>query len=182
MRFQQKQLLKRIGVYKKEGLLFHIKTGNVESMAHMNIHSCSCTDGVARLHHLYNQSVVCKGYWNDVGCFIKLFNDLFNRTVNRQLVAIAKALSRNVKFLIMDEPTAPLGENEVETLLQLVRELKNQGVTIVYVSHRLDEVFQISDRVSVFRNGKWVKTMNTCDTDKDELIRLMVGRELGATY
>lgn len=104
------------------------------------------------------------------------------KTANRQLVAIAKALSRNVKFLIMDEPTAPLGENEVETLLQLVRELKNQGVTIVYVSHRLDEVFQISDRVSVFRNGKWVKTMNTCDTDKDELIRLMVGRELGATY
>ncbi len=104
------------------------------------------------------------------------------KTANRQLVAIAKALSMNVKFLIMDEPTAPLGEHEVEVLLRIVKDLKKKGVTIVYVSHRLDEIFQISDRVSVFRNGQWIKTMDTCDTDKDELIRLMVGRELGAAY
>lgn len=78
--------------------------------------------------------------------------------------------------------TAPLGEHEVETLLKMVKDLKEKGVTVVYVSHRLDEVFKISDRVSVFRNGQWIKTMNTKDTDKNELIALMVGRELGAAY
>ena len=104
------------------------------------------------------------------------------KTANRQLVAIAKALSMNVRVLIMDEPTAPLGEHEVETLLKMVKDLKEKGVTVVYVSHRLDEVFKISDRVSVFRNGQWIKTMNTKDTDKNELIALMVGRELGAAY
>lgn len=104
------------------------------------------------------------------------------KTANRQLVAIAKAISMNVKFLIMDEPTAPLGEHEVQVLLRIVKELKKKGVTIVYVSHRLDEVFEISDRVSVFRNGQWIKTMNTCDTDKNELIKLMVGRDIGSTY
>ena len=104
------------------------------------------------------------------------------KTANRQLVAIAKAISMNVKFLIMDEPTAPLGEHEVQVLLRIVKELKKKGVTIVYVSHRLDEVFEISDRVSVFRNGQWIKTMNTCDTDNNELIKLMVGRDIGSTY
>lgn len=104
------------------------------------------------------------------------------KTANRQLVAIAKALSMNVRVLIMDEPTAPLGEHEVETLLKMVKDLKEKGVTVVYVSHRLDEVFKITDRVSVFRNGQWIKTMNTKDTDKNELIALMVGRELGAAY
>ena len=104
------------------------------------------------------------------------------KTANRQLVAIAKAISMNVKFLIMDEPTAPLGEHEVQVLLRIVKELKKKGVTIVYVSHRLDEVFEISDRVSVFRNGQWIKTMNTCDTDKNELIKLMLGRDIGSTY
>ena len=104
------------------------------------------------------------------------------KTANRQLVAIAKAISMNVKFLIMDEPTAPLGEHEVQVLLRIVKELKKKGVTIVYVSHRLDEVFEISDRVSVFRNGQWIKTMNTCDTDKNELIKLMVGRDIGSIY
>lgn len=104
------------------------------------------------------------------------------KTANRQLVAIAKAISMNVKFLIMDESTAPLGEHEVQVLLRIVKELKKKGVTIVYVSHRLDEVFEISDRVSVFRNGQWIKTMNTCDTDKNELIKLMVGRDIGSTY
>lgn len=64
------------------------------------------------------------------------------KTANRQLVAIAKAISMNVKFLIMDEPTAPLGEHEVQVLLRIVKELKKKGVTIVYVSHRLDEVFE----------------------------------------
>lgn len=104
------------------------------------------------------------------------------KTANRQLVAIAKSLSMNVKVLIMDEPTAPLGEHEVEVLLKIVDDLRKNGVTIVYVSHRLDEVFRISNRVSVFRNGQWIKTMNTCDTNKDELIKLMVGRELGSSY
>ena len=71
-----------------------------------------------------------------------------------QLVEISKALARNVKLLIMDEPTAPLTDNEVELLFQLVRNLKKKGVTIIYISHRMDEIFDLSDRITVMRDGQ----------------------------
>ena len=101
---------------------------------------------------------------------------------NMQLVEIAKALTRDVKVLVMDEPTAPLTDAEVETLFQIVDMLKKRGVTIIYISHRIAEVFQISDRVSVLRDGKFIKTVPTSQVDRDELIRLMVGREVSDTY
>lgn len=101
---------------------------------------------------------------------------------NMQLVEIAKALTRDVKVLVMDEPTAPLTDAEVETLFEIVQMLKSKGVTIIYISHRIAEVFQISDRVSVLRDGKFIKTVMTNDVDRDELIRLMVGREVSDTY
>ena len=101
---------------------------------------------------------------------------------NMQLVEIAKALTRDVKVLVMDEPTAPLTDAEVETLFEIVQMLKSKGVTIIYISHRIAEVFQISDRVSVLRDGRFIKTVMTNDVDRDELIRLMVGREVSDTY
>ena len=101
---------------------------------------------------------------------------------NMQLVEIAKALTHDVKVLVMDEPTAPLTDAEVDTLFEIVQMLKSKGVTIIYISHRIAEVFQISDRVSVLRDGKFIKTVQTAEVDRDELIRLMVGREGNDTY
>lgn len=104
------------------------------------------------------------------------------KTANRQLTVIAKALSRDVKVLILDEPTAPLGVMEVEILFDLIRKLKVEGVSIVYVSHRLEEVFEISDRITVLRDGEFIGTVNTKYTNRNELISMMVGRELSETY
>jgi len=100
----------------------------------------------------------------------------------QQIVEISKAVSHNVKILIMDEPTAPLAVKEVEILFKLIGILKNQGVTIIYISHIPSELFDISDRVSVFRDGKHVRTMETKKTSKQKLISLMVGHELSESY
>lgn len=99
-----------------------------------------------------------------------------------QLVEIGKVLMEQVKFMIMDEPTAPLTNAEVETLFRLVKEMRASGVTIIYISHRIEELFELSDRITVLRDGEKVNTLNTCETNKDELISLMVGRELGTEF
>ena len=100
----------------------------------------------------------------------------------QQIVEIAKAVSHNVNILIMDEPSAPLTTSEVDKLFELVRTLKERGVTVIYISHRMTEIFELSDRVSVFRDGQYITTYRTADTDKNELIKSMVGRELVETY
>ncbi|MDR0562029.1 MAG: sugar ABC transporter ATP-binding protein, partial [Spirochaetaceae bacterium] len=100
----------------------------------------------------------------------------------QQIVEIAKAVSRNAKIIIMDEPTAPLSIAEVEHLFTLIRKFKKRGTTIIYISHRLDELFTISDRVTVMRDGQFVKTLETAHTARQELLSLMVGRELKETY
>lgn len=100
----------------------------------------------------------------------------------QQIVEIAKAVSKNVKILIMDEPSAPLSVSEVEHMFAIIQQLKEKGVTIIYISHRLEEVFTISDRVSVMRDGRYVATRLTKETSRKELISLMVGRELKETY
>ncbi len=100
----------------------------------------------------------------------------------QQIIEIAKAVSKNVKILIMDEPSAPLSVSEVEMMFKIINQLKEKGVTVIYISHRLEEVFRISDRVSVMRDGSYVTTKNTKDTSRQELITLMVGRELKETY
>lgn len=106
-----------------------------------------------------------------------------NLTVGyQQIVEIAKALSKNAKILIMDEPSAPLTKSELKYLFEMVDKLKKQGVTIIYISHRLDEVFRLADRVTVIRDGEKIKTLNTDETNVDELITLMVGRELKETF
>ncbi len=99
-----------------------------------------------------------------------------------QLVEIVKALSRNVKILVMDEPTAPLTTNEVEILFKIIRKLKEKGVTIVYISHRISEVYQIADHITVMRDGAIVEETTVDGISKDALIRAMVGREVSDTY
>jgi ribose transport system ATP-binding protein len=101
---------------------------------------------------------------------------------DQQIVEIAKAVSKNVKILIMDEPSAPLSVSEVEMMFKIISQLKNNHVTVIYISHRLEEVFRISDRVSVMRDGRYVTTKNTKDTNRQELINLMVGRKLKESY
>ncbi len=103
-------------------------------------------------------------------------------TGQMQMVEIAKAISRNAKILIMDEPSASISTNEVEYLFQIIRQLKKSGVTIIYISHRLDELFEISERVTVLRDGQYIATLNTKETNRQKLINLMVGRELKESH
>jgi rhamnose transport system ATP-binding protein len=98
----------------------------------------------------------------------------------RQIVALARALSRDCRLLIMDEPTASLSTRETQTLLQIIRQLRSEGVSVLYVSHRLEEIFQIADRVTVLRDGERVATFATGEVGVDQLIQCMVGRELNA--
>ncbi len=100
----------------------------------------------------------------------------------QQIVEIAKAISTNAKILIMDEPSAPLTTNEVSAMMEIVRTLKKEGVTIIYISHRMEEIFELADRVSVLRDGEYIGTKDIQDTDKDDLIKMMVGRTLSQTY
>lgn len=101
---------------------------------------------------------------------------------NRQIIELAKAVIKKAKVVIMDEPTAAITVTEQEKLFHLVKKLKEDGVTIIYISHRLDELFEICDRVSVLRDGQYVTTINMKDTDRQGLIKLMVGRELTNAY
>jgi ribose transport system ATP-binding protein len=100
----------------------------------------------------------------------------------QQLVEIAKAVSQKAKILIMDEPSAPLTQTEAQALYAMVEKLKAKGVTIVYISHRMDEIFRLSDRITVMRDGQKIETMKTADTNLKDLVKLMVGRELKETY
>jgi D-xylose transport system ATP-binding protein len=100
----------------------------------------------------------------------------------QQLVEIAKALSQDAKILVLDEPTAALTESEVETLFTILRKLKERGVGMIYISHKLDEVFAMSDRITVLRDGKTVGTEPALALDKNKVIALMVGREVGDIF
>jgi len=102
------------------------------------------------------------------------------RVGDQQLVEIAKALSLETDILIMDEPTSALTEAEVARLFRVIDRLRNRGVTILYISHKLDEVFQLADRITVLRDGRLVKTLQRSETDPRQLTHLMVGREIEA--
>ena len=103
-------------------------------------------------------------------------------TAERQLIEIAKSIVGNVKILAMDEPTAPLTRKEINNLFKVIEKLKISGVGIIYISHRLEEIFEVGNRVTVLRDGKVVGSSFMKDIDKDELIKLMVGRELAKEY
>jgi ribose transport system ATP-binding protein len=100
----------------------------------------------------------------------------------QQMVEIAKALSHHARVLVMDEPTAAISDREADALFAVVHKLRDAGVAIVYISHRMKEVFDLGDRVTVLRDGCLVKSMPAADTTPDELIALMVGRAVGAVY
>ena len=100
----------------------------------------------------------------------------------QQLVEIAKALSLHAKVLILDEPTAALTEAEVSKLFAVLRQLKENGVTCIYISHRLEEIFEICDTITVLRDGHTIDTMATCDTNMEQVIAKMVGREMNQRY
>jgi ribose transport system ATP-binding protein len=100
----------------------------------------------------------------------------------QQIVEISRAIFRKAKLLIMDEPSAPLSIAEVEKMFQVIRRLKRQGVSIIYISHRMEEIFEISDRVTVMRDGKYIKTVETGKITRKELVNYMVGRELKEVF
>ena len=100
----------------------------------------------------------------------------------QQLVEIAKALSKKARILVLDEPTAALTESEVETLFTILRKLKADGVGMIYISHKLDEVFEMSDRITVLRDGRTVATHAASELNKEKVIQLMVGREVGDIF
>ncbi len=101
---------------------------------------------------------------------------------NQQLVEIAKALTLDCRVLIFDEPTAALTETEAQTLFGIIRDLKAHGISIIYISHRMAEIFSLCDRVTVFRDGRYVSTERVADVTPDDVVRRMVGREITQLY
>ena len=100
----------------------------------------------------------------------------------KQMVEIAKALTFHSRILILDEPTASLTQREVAALFEIVRKLKSEGVAIVYISHRLEEIFELCDRVTVIRDGQFISCKNVCETNKHDLVTDMVGRSMDNYY
>jgi ribose transport system ATP-binding protein len=100
----------------------------------------------------------------------------------QQVVEIAKALSQDARILVMDEPTAALSDREIARLFDRIRALKRNGVAIIYISHRLQEIFEIGDRITVLRDGRNVASLAPSETSVDDLVRLMVGRQVTTTY
>lgn len=97
----------------------------------------------------------------------------------QQLVEIAKAIYLGGNVLILDEPTAPLTGREIDFLLEMLEKLKETGISIVYITHRLEEIFRLSDRVSVMRDGKMINTFQTSEIQVEELVAAMIGAENG---
>ena len=124
-----------------------------------------------------------KALLDRVGAKIDPADDVRQLTMpQQQLVEIARSLGSNARILILDEPTASLSDREVDHLFSVIRELKKQGVGMVYISHRLEELPRIADRVTVLRDGAYVGTRMMAEVDRAEMIRLMVGRELSAVF
>lgn len=101
---------------------------------------------------------------------------------DRQMVEIAKVVSKGCKIVVFDEPTSSLTDNEIHHLFEIIRKLREKGVGIIYISHRMEELDEIADRITVMRDGKLVQTMDYKDTNREMIIRLMVGREMTNVY
>ena len=100
----------------------------------------------------------------------------------QQMIEIAKALMVDAKVIIMDEPTAALTQKETEVLFSVVRSLKEKGVSIVYISHRMEEIFELCDRITILRDGQYIGTRLISETDMTEVVKMMIGREIGERY
>ena len=120
---------------------------------------------------------------SSIGVSIKADTLIEKLTIaQQQMVEIVKAVSFNGKIIVMDEPTSSLSSEEVEQLFEIITKLKNKKVSIIYISHRMEELFRISDRVTVIRDGEYVGTKITSETDANELVAMMVGRNLESFY
>lgn len=100
----------------------------------------------------------------------------------QQMIEIAKALMVDAKVIIMDEPTAALTQSETEVLFKVVKSLREKGVSIVYISHRMEEIFELCDRITVLRDGSYIDTKKIVDTDMNDVVKMMIGREIGERY
>jgi len=121
----------------------------------------------------------CRPFLEQVGLDLPASTSVTALSIGQmQMVAIARALSMNARLILMDEPTSSLFEDAAEKLFRLIADLKRRGVAIVYVSHKMDEIFRIADRITVLRDGETVGTRVTAETSSGEIIRMMVGREL----
>lgn len=128
--------------------------------------------------------------YQDADAMLQKFNASFDSKVivgnlnvsEKQIVEIAKAVSLNCKFLILDEPTSTLTNKETTKLFEIVKDLKNRGISILYISHRLAEVFEICDTITIFRDGTYVTEMNVSDITTDDIISAMVGRKIENMY
>lgn len=117
--------------------------------------------------------------FRSLGMTVNLTQPMRNMSVSqRQMCEIAKAISYHSKIIVLDEPTSSLTEPEVRKLFTMMRKLRDQGISLIYISHKMDEIFEICDQISVLRDGKLVMTKDTADTNLDELIAAMVGRSL----
>ncbi|MDV2582211.1 sugar ABC transporter ATP-binding protein [Alkalibacillus haloalkaliphilus] len=124
-----------------------------------------------------------KEYLGQLGVEIDPLVNAGNLSVGQQqMVEIAKALSVNAEVIVMDEPTAALTDREIERLFEVIERLREQGVGIVYISHRMEEIFKICNRVSVLRDGEYIGTRVIGEVEYDELISMLVGRELGTLF
>ena len=139
------------------------------------------TSGFTINRKLMNQRA--KELMDSFGIDIDVTKDVKSLTVAyQQLVEITKTISSNVKVLIMDEPSAPLTNREIDAMFGIVRKLKAQGVAIIYISHRMEEIFALADRITVMRDGKYVGTKMASEIDNNGLIKMMVGRDLDEQY
>lgn len=137
-------------------------------------------NGLLQHKEMKNQT---RAILNSVGLNIDPDTRIEDLTIaTQQLIEIAKAINRNTQILIMDEPTAVLTSNETEVFFRQVEILKKQGVAIIFISHKLDEVVKLADRVTVLRDGKWVASRNTEDLTPNGMAQLMVGRELSDLF
>ena len=100
----------------------------------------------------------------------------------KQMLEIAKAISFDAKCIVMDEPTSSLTESEVKKLFEIIHDLKSRGIGIVFISHKLSEIKEIGDRISILKDGNYVGTWNVSDLSEEDMVRLMVGRELEKSY
>ncbi len=120
---------------------------------------------------------------DDLGLELRANTKVIELTIaQQQMVEIVKAVSFNARIIVMDEPTSSLSDKEIDALFNNIRLLRSRGIGIIYISHRLSELPQIADVVTVLRDGESVRTMRVSDTDNDEIVRLMVGREMTRYY
>lgn len=100
----------------------------------------------------------------------------------QQMIEICKALMVDAKVIIMDEPTAALTQSETKVLFEVIHSLREKGVSIVYISHRMEEIFELCDRITVLRDGSYIGTRNICDINMNDIVKMMIGREIGERY